>query len=499
LTSIFKSKKLKILTIIVFSITTAIIAILFFLPKGILTPKKKEFVQGKVLIPQISESVAGGAEDFFPDEPTLGNLITLNPGEIQVAVISEDFDGDGSEEEVIAYRNLTEPDNPLYIALFSYDKIQKEYKRLWNVRTDVTRPSTVSFFTLDLTGDHHNCIILTGMNQKDENTMIALKVFFSGEDENLPLSYKKILQLDIDGTISIQNIERSQAYQMGFANGASFNITERRHNPHSTNDLDQIENTYAYDPIKSVYEIVGTTKIPGAQIEAGRLHELLSGDKHTFEKFINGLWYRISDEGMIDNEQYIYFDALNHETNFYSEGNQQIYAWKSSYATKYGLFITAQNISITSLSRKIDIELESLDSIRVKVYEDVRMRIIMNAPWNGSYRKVKNLHNTIKDNIMMLPNINAAYNSPIGKIIFNENGEYKIDLNGNVQNGKYAFYKLEDNEFLEFIPSKESKLQRQAYLVKRNTSDEDSTLSLSRIRFGIKGLYQFNEMPIMLY
>jgi hypothetical protein len=96
----------------------------------------------------------------------------------------------------------------------------------------------------------------------------------------------------------------------------------------------------------------------------------------------------------ISNDQYIYFDTAGRELIFYDKSTQQVYTWLSSTSTRYGLYISSQNISVATLRRVMDIELESIDSIRVKVFEDVRMKIGLNAPWDGSYRKSTSIKKT---------------------------------------------------------------------------------------------------------
>jgi hypothetical protein len=482
--------------------TAALICVLIVLPKDFFEPVKQERRQSKVIEPLFSGRTENKPDDESAQmvyESGLKPVLELSDGEVQISTISEDFDGDGADEQIIVYRNLLEKDNPIYITFIDYDEERKMYKRLWNVPTEATKPGTLSLFSIDLTGDHIDEFIVTGMNQQDEQILMALK--FNREKNALP-PYKKIAGIKIDGTISVLETERSQAYQLGFAGGVSFTITDRGRDVSSGNALDQIENTYAYNPVRGEYEKIRTTKIPGAQIEARRLHELLSGNKNAFEQFIDGLWYQVSGDGTVDVDQYIYFDTTNREVIFSSGDTQQVYAWQSSYPTRYGLYISSQNISVPTLNRKINLELESLDSVRVKISEDVRMRIVMNAPWDGSYRKVNALHNANKKAVSVPPYIDAAYNSPMGRIIFLPDGAYKIELNGNNRDGKYSFFMLEGDEFVEFIPEDSSNNQeqnlRQTYKVERNGKDAASEISLIRVRLGTVGIAALNESPVPL-
>jgi hypothetical protein len=513
-------KRLKIISLAAFFITIILIAVLFVLPEDFFHPPKKEWRQSRVLEPNLSENLLSQTNDDLGRmvyEHSLKPLIELEDGEIQIAALSEDFDGDGADEQIIAYRNLLEKNNPIYITYIDYLESTKTYKRLWSASTRITKQGSLSLFTMDLIGDHTNTLIATGMDQYDEQTLTAFKLEQKDPDN---VSYKKIADLHIDGVISILETERSQAYQLGFARGFSFNIIDRGRDLRSGNALDQIEHTYTYDPADDSYKKTGEIKIPGAQIEAKRLRELLSGDKNEFEQFIDGLWYHVSREGTVDNEQYIYFDTSNREVIFYSEDTQQVYEWQSSFPTRYGIYISSQNISVSTLNRKINLELESLDSIRIKVSEDVRMRIVMNAPWDGSYRKAIHIPKT--SIVSVSPYADEAYNSPIGKILFSPDGVYKIELNGTYRNGKYSFFMLEGTELLEFVPDENleirsgqtlaenrsenestssyagnNRVSRQTYKVERN-KNKTPEIFLTRVRLGTNGMTEFSEAPLPL-
>jgi hypothetical protein len=515
---LISSGRIKIITTLVFLITGAAICVLVVLPDNFFAPEKKEWRQSRLIEPTLNETGAGISE-IVPQmayENSLKPVLELNDGEAHIKTLSEDFDGDGADEQIIVYRNLLEKNNPVYITYVDYDAESKTYKRLWSASGGITKQGTLSLFTMDLTGNHTNELVVSGMNQADEQVLTVFKIN-KQTDANL-VPYKKIVDLTIDGTINIITNERSQAYQLGFARGASFNITDRGRDESSSNALDQIENTYSYDPIDDMYEKSGTVKIQGAQIEARRLKELLSGDKQEFEQFIDGLWYHISSEGTINNAQYIYFDTSSREIIFYGDNAQQVYQWLSSYPTRYGLYISSKNISVTTLERKVNLELESLESIRIKVSEDVRMRILMQAQWDGSYRKADMIPRVKNDNTDVKPFINAEYESPIGRITFSSDGAYTIELNGTSTGGKYSFFPLEGGEFLELIPAEnfdnklkktitrtagqdasgDTRLARKIYKVGRSAENDAPEITLKRVRLTTGGVSETGESDIPL-
>ncbi|MDR2659676.1 MAG: pallilysin-related adhesin [Spirochaetaceae bacterium] len=442
----------KYITIFAFLAAAALISALLILPQNFFNNKKKEFRQTRYIKPVLQDNnfdVLNNDAEIAAIKESERVKINLEDGELVIAALSEDFDKDGSEEQVIAYRNLLEENNPVYITYIDYAEDTKQYRRLWSAATAVTRPGTASLFTQDLIGDRSVCVILSGMNANGEHTMTIFKVN-PGQDGKTSLN--KIADIKIDGTISIIEKERTQAYQLGLTNGASFDIKGRSRNVLSSNEFDQIEVTYSYNPGLERYTQSNVARISGAQIEAARFRSLLNGGKAEFEQFIQGLWYLVAPDMSINNSQYIYFDTAGHEIIFYDKNTQQVYTWISSTSTRYGLYISSQNISVATLRRVMDIELESIDVIRVKVFEDVRMKIGLNAPWDGSYRKAVSIKKTdMVEESSVKAYIDAEYNSSRGNLIFSQNGEYQINVLGLTQKGRYAFFKLKGQVYLELM------------------------------------------------
>jgi hypothetical protein len=159
----------------------------------------------------------------------------------------------------------------------------------------------------------------------------------------------------------------------------------------------------------------------------------------------------------------------------------------------------------------LDIELESSDSIRIKVFEDVRLKIGVNAPWDGSYRKA----GVQRDSSDLPPDIpshiDARYEGSIGKIIFSPGGVYELQRDGAVHRGRYTFLDFNGRELLEVRAedpeSNAGESLRETYLVSREgkteeTGEDQSTvrenLSLLRVRLGTRGLQELHEPAISL-
>ncbi|MDR1444411.1 MAG: pallilysin-related adhesin [Treponema sp.] len=470
----------------------------------LLSARNRELRQQRIIVPR--ENGGGDAEYDSPAEQmiyedSISTKIAMRDGEAVLSILNQDFDGDPAEEQIIAYRDYQEKEGPVHIAYVDYDEAQRVYRRVWDAPTAVTMPLTLSLSTQDLIGDRSICIVVTGMENRGTQT---LTVFHRSSGDGGV--FTKIADLRIDGSIRIRETERPQSYQLGLSRGVSFPIAVYGHDAESQNILDQVEIIYNYDPSSGLYEQSGITKVPGSQIEQRRLRELLSGTPGVFEDFIHDLWYFVGPQGTLDSRQYIYFDSVKREIIFFGDGAQQVFNWQTSNPTRYGLYAAGQNIPVTTLRRTIDIELESLDSIRVKVFEDVRLKIRADNTWDGSYhRALPSMADLPESRDGSLPYINALYESSLGRIRFTPDGTYENVSAADRQQGRYVFFRIEGREALEIRftgpagaspveASRNQKRAREIYLVERSGSN----LILSRILIGAMGIRELNEGTITL-
>jgi hypothetical protein len=486
--SILKIKTSHILTIIIFLLTGGVITALSFFPNHFFRqPKPKEIKQTRI----IERGEASESEFFTPADSVVYKdsalaKVSLNEDEILLTTLDDNFDNDVQEEQIIAYRSRLKDDSPVYIAYIDFDESTQMYKRVWNSETAAVRPGTIDLYIQDLTGDHIPSVLLSGMNTESEFTLTAFKK--SGGIE----PFLKIVDIRIEGGITVKEVERSQAYQLGMANSRAFPIVARGRDTESSNILDQIEISYVYDSDSEKYEQDSLTRIPGKQIEEQKFRDILSGGVRSFERFVSGLWYWTTPDGAIDNRQYIYFDPQNKEVIFYTDDTQQIFTWQNSGATRYGVYLSTQNISVQTLRRSLDIALESLDSVRIRVSEDVRLKIGTDTGWNGSYKRANFMPSPAPKADKNVPSfIDGVYNGVIGRIQFSKNGVYELTLGENTLTGMYSFFRIRDMEMLELRPENEPHM---TYAVEHF----GRILSLKRVTIGANGVQTLHETVFSL-
>jgi hypothetical protein len=496
-----------VLTLVIFALTALGIGVLTLFPSLWRARKDREVHSTRVIIPRasgVAYQELESPEERIAREKELSAKLALAEGEAMINVLTGNFDRDPQEEQIIAYRRLSEMESLVYLAYIDFDETGRGYRRVWDASTAATRPGTVSLYTKDLVGDRSVCIILTGMNGQGEHTLTAFrKIPEEREGESGPPQFfTKIAEIRIDGTITIQEAERTQAYQLGHSRGQSFSIAAYGRDYESANILDQVERTYTYNGVNGLYEQSKITRVPGTQIEQRRVRELLGGSSGAFEEFITGLWYYVSPQGTLDSRQYIYFDPPNRELIFYGEETQQVFTWQNSSPTRYGLYISCQNISVTTLRRSLDIELESLDSLRVKVFEDVRLKIGVNAPWDGSYRRAGPGGREFPRAMPEHPFFDGIYNSSTGQFRFFSDGSYEISQDKGRRQGRYTFFFLGDQELLE-LRSGDPGGGRETNRIEGSPAAGTAgsprpAMTLIRVRIGAQGIQDIHEGAINL-
>lgn len=480
----------------IFIVVTGFCVWLVFGPSPFSASREASAPQIRVVSPQTggdttTNGETGSPEQLAYEDDTVAK-IALDEGEVVVTVITQDFDTDPQDEQIIAFRRTSEGEGPIYLTYADFDENLGGYRRIWTAATAATRARTFSVFVKDLIGDRSSCVVAAGLNGAGEQTMTVFRKKTTAGGE----PFERIAELRIDGSTAVLEKERSQAYHLGHAAGESFPIATYGRDFESSNLLDQIETTYNYDPVTGRYERTGTARVPGTQIEQRRVRELLDGTPDKFERFLDGLWYLAGDEGAAVDRQYLLFDPLRREIVFYADDTQEVFAWQNSNATRYGLYLTTQNISITTLRRLVDIELESVDAIRVKVFEDVKLKIGISGRWDGTYRKVAVDTKSTTKTTKMKARTDAVYEGAAGKLHFFADGSYVLSSDEASRGGNYAFFFIDDIELLELRPAGETPAARATYRVSRTSRSGPSAaeeIKLSKVKLGVRGLEELHE------
>ncbi|AEJ19285.1 pallilysin-related adhesin [Gracilinema caldarium] len=481
-----------------FFIITAGVIVFFLINKQHFSNQVELTRQARVITPQLQTEKADTVEDSAAELMAFEDLnlskIALASDEQVVAIITQNLDSDPQDEQVIAFRKNTDTASTLSIAYIDFDESTGIYKKVWEQPSIATKPRTARLLIKDLLGNRSNCIILEGLNDSGEQTLTAFLLPSSGN------VLRKIAELKVDGSIVINEAERSQAYQLGIASGSAFTISTYGRDLESTNLMDQIEIKYAYNNESGVYERIGTARIAGNQIEQRQIRELLDGTAGKFEQFLSGLWFYTGSQE--DAKRYVYFDPVKREIIFHEDTTQEIYRWQNSSPTRYGVYISSQNLSVTTLRRLIDISLESRDSIAIRIFEDVQLKIGISGHWDGVYQKVSQT-TTFNPEAKSVPSwISARYEGSTGTLLFDTNGMFEKISQGKSIKGNYSFYLQDGVELLELRYSGiTSSTNREVYKVARRQISKGSVpqqvMELTRVQLSVKGIENYNEGTLL--
>jgi hypothetical protein len=479
----------KVFTLLIFLLTVLGIGALVFLPGDFFSQKNGETGQARVIIPQNVGS--GGDPNGMIENQSLEEgsaaRILFGENETVISIITRDFDGDSVEEQIIAYRNLQEFDTPIYVA-YADTNSSGNYVRTWSAPTAASKPTSLILYSEDLIGDGGICALVSGMNGSGEQTLTVFRK--NGPEDIQTDPFGKIAEFIIEGSISVQEVQRSQDYQQG-VRGRSLTISTYGRDYESSNMLDQIETTYTYNPGNGLYEQSRMVKVPGRQIEQNRVGELLNAPGK-FEEFVNGLWVREMIDGR---QQYVYFNTARQEMIFYLDNKEEVFNWQESNPTRYGLHIIGRNISLSKLRCTTNIELESLESIRLRVFQDAYLRTGPSTVWDGSYRKVQTLETAVPA-ARVQPYLEGSYRNQDGGIVFSRDGSYELygASSAFLHRGKYVFFTLGNDQMLELRPAEPENLARETLRV----SQEGEAITLTRIRIGTRGIQEL-ESPISMH
>lgn len=459
----------------------------------------------KVIAPMSSTNWENEEKSTENEQMAMDDLmdpkIALGEDEQLVSILTQDLYGDQMDEQLIALRDPNQPDSQVFLVLVEYDEYTNGYHRIETAPSGVFRPRTFSMFTRDLIGDRSVCVIINGMNAAGEQVMSVFRLRRSIQAGiariNSSGDLQRILFLANDGSIAIQEKERSQAYIQGYTRDEAFLISTYSRDNESTNLLDQIETIYEWNDQSQRYERSGTARIAGAQIEQKMLNEILDGTAKKFEQFLSGMWTR-SDLAANPNKlapDSLYFDPARYEIVFQRAGNQEIYIWQNAIPMRYGLYMTTRNMSIPTLRRLLNIELHSMDTIRIRVREDVRIKLGYGGQWDALYQKSSSLGAaSLSDSSKHESDLSGTYQSGSIQLQLFDNKQYHY-RDGNLDSeGVYTRFMLGNDIIVEFRPALEAGGERGTYLVRRDTgTDGEAILILDQVNLGVRGLERLYE------
>ena len=391
--------KTKSITLL-FVITAILLAAGFYASRKLITKNEKTAVRAKIVTPKGSQTADEEADtdrvnsDFNTEN--FDTFITLRSNETLINTITIDFNNDGYDDEVITVRKTGSENFTIVPGLFNPETA--DYDRLEDIPTTISRIRTFSLSGMDLIGDHCNSLIYQGVAD-DENYVMQIFLWepregsrHADDTDTTDGSLLKIGDFISDGTIFIQQTERSDSYQLSLSKGESFSVwvyESEKIVDESGNIVagqNQIQKEYKWNSGSKKYELANEIKVTAGKLAANELSRIQDGTVETFAAFLDGLWYKTSNEDNVI--RYIYYNYENREIILLQSDVQEVYEWEDSKLRHNGIYLYTVNSDITNLQRRFDLLLISVDEIKITLYDSIGLIIKESSEWDGQYKKM---------------------------------------------------------------------------------------------------------------
>ncbi len=476
----------KILFILMTVLLIAVLVLLYAF-RDELTQSTESRPAARTIIPVVpgktTEQTAAVSETAIYDESQIQPLIKLEADETFLQALNIDLDKDGLQDQICAVRKLPEP--YIYLVPAIQRSSASEYVRLEPIKTGITQSRTLLFYILDVIGNRSNALVFSGMTAENHQ-LLAIYLPSIGQDGTV--SFTPVADLRADGPINIREIQRSDAYELGLTTGESYPVVSYNSDPEAQQTLDQIERIYRWDNNLKRYILSSESKIPGKKIESNLIRQLQGGDITSFMQFLSGLWYISNSSG--NTTRYLFINPDEKEIIFHNTNTEEVYSIESGVPRRYGAYLTSRNRSISSIRRMIDIEVTSIDEIKIKIQEDVKLKIGVASDWDGQYRKMSTRP----------AETGTPYNTetlPLNKVLVSktqwtaedktqltiENFRYTLQREDRTETGICAVLKVRDTQVLQFKPEQTG--SRSTFF---QAELKDNILLLTEVQVSIHGL-----------
>lgn len=367
-----------------------ILASVFFLSRKVFVGKKDTAIRAKVVTPKtaVSQEVESEKWSSAVETEKYETFVPLASGETLISTFTIDLNNDGYDDEIVIVKKAGSA--YLWIVPGIYVSETADYERLESIETEVSRTRTFSCSGLDVIGDHRNALIYQGVT--DDGNSVMQIFLCEGNDSKWKL--KKIGDFSADGTVFIQQTERSESYELSLSKGDSFSVWVYKSDVPSDVDVkkqsniavNQIQQEFKWDSHSQKYELVNEIKVTAGRLAAKELSRIQDGTVETFASFLNGLWYKTSN--VDGNIRYLFFDYDTKEVIQLVGDTQEVNIIEESKLRHNGIYLTTVNSDIMNLQRRFDISLVNVDEIKVTLRDYVGLNIKETTMWDGQYKKM---------------------------------------------------------------------------------------------------------------
>ena len=209
------------------------------------------------------------------------------------------------------------------------------------------------------------------------------------------------------------------------------------------------------------------------------------------------MWYQPSAKR--DQNRSIFFNRAENEIVFSVNNIQELFTIGSITPRRFGIYFSTKNASISSIHRRIDIELLGIDEVRIRVIDDIaRLKIGVASNWDGTYRKINNSvreaqNDTALDNIRQLLTADGKtwVNAEGYSLYFNDN-TYRLSQDTVQSSGWYAILHIKGKTVLQLKDTENN--ERFFSLLFDNAGKR---LSLTEVSITLSGITPIGNSPLI--
>ena len=495
---------------VLFVLAAALIAGVFFVSKKMLTKEDKSSTRARIVTPKSSTS-SNSENETSPssiESEKYETFVPLYSGETLISTLTIDINNDGYDDEVIIVRKANSQN--LWIVAALIDSESGLYERLEPIETQFTRTRTFSYMGMDVTGEHKNALIYQGLGDDGNYVM---KIFLCSE-ENGRNYLRNIGDFSCDGTVFIQQTERSESYALAMSKGESFSVWVYKSDTPAegtTAEKDkaavaqnQIQQEYKWNPGSQKYELAREINVTAGRLAATELSRIQDGTVETFGAFLEGLWYKTSNTD--GNIRYMYFNFSENEIIQLYKDIQEVYEWEDSKLRHNGIYLTAVNADIMNLHRRFDIALVNTDEIKITLRDDINLVINENTQWDGNYKKM-----SLQDSFGDVPAVAAdsIYQKELKKGDVWTTADASVSLNfdeftysllngGLTETGIYAIAKIGSYNVIQFRSDSEGSVLGDAYSMEFGTKVITETVKRQTVEKVVTDYDSITFTPVKL-
>ena len=480
------------LVAVLFAVVIAGLAVVFYFSKNKSDPEVTVTNQAKIVNPKYKKETQTDVqinEDNFETE-SFTSLVDLAPTETLISTLVCDLDGDTYDDQIVVVRKADS--RYLFVVVGIYNTESKRYERIADIDTGIGKTGTFAYSVLDVIGNHSQALIYQGYDDKDD---YILNIFLCNKNEN-DVELLNIGTFESDGTVFVQQTERSESYELAISNGESFSVwvyssdkkeaEEGDSNPPKQNaGLNQIQAEYKWNPLTMQYEFSRSTTVSAGHLAAKELSRIQDGTVETFADFMEGLWYKTSNT---DNTiRYLYFNYADKEVIFLSDDAEESYVWEDSKLRHNGIFLTTSNSIITSLVRRFLITLVNVDEVRISVRDEISMNISESSLWDGSYKKTPSSYTFGNEDPYKGVN---EFSAKITVRQWQEDENITLSFDGvkysagageAVESGVYSIFKVADDFVVQFRPLSDYRVLEKEYMMVFGTKVIEETVKKKKV------------------